>query len=364
MPLGDRRDLVFELRTVHGGLDLQELRSLGILPEQVLDFSSNINPLGMSIRVKQALAQVDLSSYPDSSSLVLREALAARLNVDVKQLLIGNGSVQLIHLLARASIRQGQRCLIFTPTFGEYKAAASISGANIHFVWARETNGFRWSMKEATQAIESVRPHLVFLCNPNNPTGLNLTRDELDLIHTAIDKENLLVIDDSYATLSDRPWNCIPLIEQGNVAVLRSMTKEHAIAGARLGYLVAAPDVIQNTHQLQPAWSVNSVAQQVGLAVLEDDKHVEAARTMIEESKEKLYEAFRTLEIPVVESSTNFFLAKVGNAARVRSALLLNHIAVRECTSFGLPEHIRIAVRRPEECDRLVQSLREILANV
>lgn len=350
-----------QVTTVHGGLDPAELRSLGLQPDQILDFSANINPLGPSRRVMRAAAEADLSAYPDRNSLGLREALAARLNVAIDKLMIGNGSTELIHLVARACLGPGERCLILAPTFGEYEAAAAIAGADVHTLHASENRGFRWSVDAAVRIIREMRPGVVFLCNPNNPTGAYLERDVVRQLNTAVGESGLLVLDNAYAELSDCRWDSLPLLGTGSLVILNSMTKDHALAGVRLGYMVAEPSVVTAVRRLQPAWSVNAVAQAVGIAALEDEAHVARAREVILEAKAYLYRELEKLRVPVTHSATNFVLARVGDAAKIRSALLRRRMAVRDCASFGLPEHIRIAVRRPEECARLIGALRDVL---
>ena len=349
--------------TVHGGLDAAELRSLGLRPEEVLDFSANINPLGPSDRVRQAAAEADISAYPDRRSLALREALASRLGVGLDRLLIGNGASELIHLLARACLRPGDRCLIFGPTFGEYEPAAAMAGAEVHRVQAGEGRGFRWPLDAAVRTILSLRPKVVFLCNPNNPTGVYLDPNDVLRIRDAVGEEGLLAVDDAFAPLADCPWDSVSLLGGGNAALLRSMTKAHALAGARLGYLVGEPEVVAATRRLQPAWSVNAIAQAAGIAALDDADHVAAAREVISTAKAYLYGELKTLGVPAVPSAANFVLVRVGDARKVRDALLRRRIAVRDCTSFGLPEHIRVAVRSSEDCARLVAALREVLAH-
>ena len=349
--------------TVHGGLDEAELRSLGLRPEEMLDFSANINPLGPSDRVRQAAVEAELSAYPDRTSLPLREALAARLDVGIDSLIVGNGSTELIHLLARACLNPGERCLIFAPTFGEYEAAAMIAGAEVHLFRAEKRQGFRWQVDAAVQVIEEIQPDMVFLCNPNNPTGVYLGRDEVWQLLRAMDGKGLLALDDAYVPLADWQWDSLSLLGSGNVAILRSMTKDHALAGVRLGYMVAESKIVSAVRQLQPAWSVNAVAQAVGVAALEDEAHVEAARDVISKAKRYLYRELGMLGIPTVTSAANFVLAEVGEATEVRSALLRQGIVVRDCASFGLPEYIRVAARLPEECAQLVASLREVLGH-
>ena len=337
------------------------MRSLGLQAEEVLDFSANINPLGPSRRVRQAVTEANLSAYPDRHSLALREELGARLGVGIDNLIVGNGSTELIHLLARAFLGPSERCLIFAPTFGEYEAAATIAGAEAHLFQADEAQEFRWSVDEAVEAIGQTQPSMVFLCNPNNPTGVYLDRGDVERIHKAVGGNALLVLDDAYVSLSDWRWDSIPLLRNANIAILRSMTKDHALAGVRLGYMVAEPSVVSTVRGLQPAWSVNAVAQAVGIAALSDEAHVAKARRVISKAKKYLRGELEALGVPVAASAANFVMARVGDAAGVRHALLLRGVAVRDCTSFGLTEYIRIAVRRPEECARLIRSLREVL---
>lgn len=349
------------MRTVHGGLDPSELRELGLHPEDVIDFSSNINPLGTSERVRQAAADANLSAYPDRDCLRLREALGDRLGVGRDHLLVGNGSTELIHLLARARLYEGATCLLFEPTFGEYEAAAALAGAIIRRVAAEEADDFCWSIESAERIIRRSRPDVVFLCNPNNPTGRYLDGERVQRIQTAIGPDALLVLDDAYVSLSENRWDSLQLLETGNVVILRSMTKEHALAGARLGYMAATPELIEDVRRLQPAWSVNAVALSAGLAALADEEHIEAARQVIWSAKAYLCSEFTAMGLGFTPSATNFLIVKVGDATRVRADLLRSGIAVRDCTSFGLPEHIRIAVRRREECEQLVGALRQVL---
>ena len=351
------------MTTVHGGFDTAELRAENLTRDQVLDFSSNINPLGPSPRVRQAAAEADLSAYPDRECLDLREALAGTLDVGVDQLLVGNGSTELIHLLARAHLRAGARCLIFAPTFGEYEAAAALAGAEVRLVQASTAQGFTWSMDAAVGTIEATRPAMVFLCNPNNPTGVYLDRESVERLNAALGSDGLLVLDTSYVPLADAGWDALPLLQRGNVALLRSMTKDHALAGVRLGYMAAPQPVVAATRRLQPSWSVNGVAQAVGLAALADEAHVAAARGVIAEAKAYLEAQLAALCVPAIPSAANFMLVRVGDATGVRRALLRRRILVRDCTSFGLPDFLRIAVRRPEECARLVAALRDVLAH-
>jgi len=348
---------------VHGGLDDAELRATALTRTDVVDFSSNVNPLGASRLAREASAVADLSGYPDRECLLLREALSARVGVAVEQLMIGNGSTELIHLLARARLGQRSPCVIFAPTFGEYAAAAGLTDADVRFVRASDANGFNWSIPSAVQAIEGLRPAIVFLCNPNNPTGVYLDEDDVRDLSTAAGPGGLLVLDSSYAPLADDEWDATPLLSRGNLALLQSMTKDHGLAGVRLGYMAASAPVVEATRRLQPAWSVNAVAQAVGIAALADEAHVAAAQRVIRDSKAYLYAQLKAMGVPALPSATNFLLARVGDATRVRHALLPRGLVVRDGTSFGLPAYIRIAARRLDECALLTGALRDVLTH-
>ncbi|MBI4202283.1 MAG: histidinol-phosphate aminotransferase family protein [Chloroflexi bacterium] len=349
------------IHTVHGGLDLTELRALGLDPQSVLDFSASINPLGTPAGVRAAIASADVAPYPDRRCLALREALARRLCVGMDCILPGNGSTELIHLLASAFLIPGNTAFLFTPTFGEYEAACRLAGATIHEHRASEGESFRWDLASACEELQERRPRLAFLCNPNNPTGVYLSYAEVEAIASAIPGGGLLVLDEAYVPLTAGAWDAVPLLALGNVVLLRSMTKDYALAGVRLGYMVAPPDVAARVQERQVAWSVSSLAQAAGVTALQEEAHVEQGRCVIAGAKAYLMAALASIGVSVAPSPANFLLVKVGKAGGVRLALLRRGVCVRDCASFGLPEHIRIGVRPLEDCRRLVAALEEVL---
>ena len=349
-------------RAVHGGTNIAELRSLGLRPEDVLDFSASINPLGAPRAVSPAMNGVNLAAYPDTECTALREALADRLDVSPKQILAGNGSTELIHLTARAYLHSGATAVIFTPTFGEFEAACAMRNANIIGVTANEGDHFSWDIEEAVRTIAERSPSLVFLCNPNNPTGRYMSEEDVREIAGALPQDSILLLDEAYLPFVDSRWNSLPLLELGNVALLRSMTKDHALTALRLGYMLAPPDVVERVRTQQHSWSVNALAQAAGIAALGDTGHVEDGRRAVRDAKRYLIEELETLGMPAVPSAANFLLVNVGSAKLLRTALLKrHHIIVRDCASFGLPDYIRIGIRTKEDCKRLVAALRDVL---
>ena len=349
-------------RPAHGGTNIAELRSLGLRPEDVLDFSASINPLGAPRSVLSAMNGVDLAAYPDTECTALREALADRLHVSPEEILVGNGSTELIHLTARAYLDGGDRAVIFAPTFGEFEVSCNAQNAEAVSIVAGECNGFEWDIANAEGVIVKHSPSLVFLCNPNNPTGRYLSEENVREIAGALPQDSLLLLDEAYLPFVDSRWNSLPLLELGNVALLRSMTKDYALTALRLGYMLAPPDIVERVRAYQHSWSVNALAQAAGIAALSDEQHVIDGRKEVQAAKRYLLEELSAMGLKCAPSAANFVLVKVGDAHALRRALMKHHhISVRDCTSFGLPDYIRIGIRTKEDCKRLVAALRDTL---
>ena len=350
-------------RPVHGGIRPAQLRVLGLDPGDVVDFSASVSPLGPPAGLWEALQQVDLTAYPDPECLELREALSNYHHTDIDRILVGNGSTELIHLLARAFIPppgQGKSdsCLLLTPTYGEYAGACKLGGGEILEVVAQREAGFAWNLPEVEALILSRRPALVFVCNPNNPTGLYLQDEEVyGLAQAATKASSILVLDEAYLNFVEKRWDAGFLLdgEAGkNVVLLRSMTKDFALTSLRLGYCLASPEVTASLASLQPDWSVNGLAQAAGLAAMADKDCLPAARKAVQEAKAYLTREFTGLGLEVLPSAANFLLISVGDASSWRDRLMQQGIFVRDCTSFGLPDCIRIGIRAMPDCRRLV----------
>jgi len=346
-------------RPVHGGISLSELKTLGLQAEEVIDFSANINPLGVSPIVKKAVTELDVASYPDPECQELRQALAQNTGVATENIVVGNGSTELVHLVSRACLVDGGCAVVLTPTFGEYELACHLVGVAPVLMWARDVDSFCWNVADICQKLTKIKPQLVFICNPNNPTGLYLDKDAVRQIARAT-APGVLVIDEAYLPFVEKPWDSTSLLKMDNVILLHSMTKDHALAGLRLGYALARTELIDRLKLCQPSWSVNIAAQVAGLAALADQEHVTRARKMVAEAKAYLYAALLELGLRALPSSANFMLIKVGKAETVRFKLLQRGLCVRDCASFGLPQYIRVAVRSLPECRRLVAGLKEV----
>ena len=344
----------------HGSIGEAELQALGLDRDAVIDFSASTNPLGPSPRVGEALAELEVGRYPDDGAAALRRALAAQTGLDGSSLLAGNGSSELIWLLALAYLDPGDRVLVVGPTFGEYARAARIAGATVTEWRADAVTGFRPDLPALRATIGQLQPKITFLCNPNNPTGVLLGQAEIERLRSAT--SSLLVLDEAYIGFAREPPPTLDLIGDGRHVVLRSLTKDYALTGLRLGYVAAAPKVIEALRRVRPPWSVNAAAQVAGIAALGDTVHLERSLAALDEAKAYLLAELPRLGVRVLPSAANFLLVEVGDAAAFRQRLLRRGCVLRDCASFGLPAYVRVGVRTLPECRRLVGAIATELA--
>jgi len=326
-----------------------------------LDFSSNVNPYGPSPRVWDALRNVPIGRHPDPRATPLRDALAERHGVDARHLIVGNGSIELIYHLAVAYLRTNDRVLIVAPTFGEYAAAATMMGARIVEYRTRPENDFVIDVNALVAQARAVRPRMLFVCNPNNPTGTYLARDDIEKILRACDS-TLVVLDEAFVRFVANAWDARTL-RYDNLLILRSLTKDYALTGLRVGYALASAAIIEALEKVQPPWSVNAFAQAATLAALDDEQHLRDSLAALARAKIALVNDVTQLGLRVVPSTTHFFLVQVESAAEFAQQLRARKIVVRDGTSWGLPDFVRIATRTPAENARLVQALQDILRN-
>lgn len=351
----------------HGAFDHAELAGRGLKPEDVIDFSSSINPYGPTPVVERAAREAAIDRYPDRGSHGLRDALAGHLEVDVSSVAVGNGSAELIDHLARAYLAPSDTSLIVGPTFGEYERASLLCGARTLFC-NREVSGGKvvLFLDDLLETVAREEPRVVWICNPNNPTGDYLRRGTIErLLEAMAAVEGLLIVDEAYRDLMlwEKPDDLTDLLPGENLALLRSMTKDHAIAGLRLGYVLAAPPLIHALRVAAPPWNVGAPAQAAGIAALSEPatKHLRSSRSQMDQDAAYLRRELEGLGFEVLPATANFLLVRADDGAGLRRALLEKGLQVRDCASFGLPEYVRISVRRREECRRLVSTLKPLL---
>jgi histidinol-phosphate aminotransferase len=354
--LSPRRDIEKMALQVHGGIDYAELRRLGISPEDVIDFSVSVNPFGPPPGIEAAISGAAIDRYPDSESGEVREALGKKLGLRPDQIVIGSGSTEIIRLIAAAFFGPEELVVIPQPTYGEYEVACRIAGAQLLKPSMSREPGLRLNISRVKALVDRRHPHGLFICNPNNPTGEYLAKDSLQLLLDAA-PDCLVVVDEAYVAFTDDAWDSTEFIETGHLIIVRSMTKDFALPGLRLGYALASKKIVSLLDRVKPPWNVSSVAQAAATFVIENDAYLKACSKRLRESGEFLVNGLVSRGLKPLPSKANFFLVNVGDAAGLKRALLLKGIIVRDCASFGLPAYVRMAPRTIGECERLLTAM-------
>ncbi len=344
----------------HGAHAGAATRTLGAPAGKFLDFSQNINPLGAPPAALDAAHRAlddETATYPDMDYPELREALAGYLGVSARTALPTNGGAEALFLAARMVAREKSgKALIPEPTFSEYAAAASAAGLEpVRRVVRTPESGFRLD-SSALEDLEDVA--LIFLCNPNNPTGEALSREEvLALAERARAADVALVVDEAFADFA--PEVSVAPEAGGGLIVARSLTKFFAIPGLRLGCLISTET--ESLRALQPSWPVNAVAAAAGVAAVCDDELVEATLAELERLRAGLSSGLSALGLDVFPGAANFLLVR--GAEGLAERLARRGVLVRGCEPFvGLSaEYFRVAVRNAEENAALIEALREEL---
>ncbi len=351
----------------HGGPDYPGLLARGLAPEDVLDFSASVNPFPPAPEVAAAAGGADVGRYPDSGSLLLRRALARGLGVREEEILVTAGASEALDLIGLAFIRPGSTCLVLGPTYGEYARSAALHGGRPHRLQAREEDLFRWDMDALTREILDLRPDLVYVCSPNNPTGVLLSPKELAVLREAVrDVAGGLVLDQAYLSFREGEEDLAGILPGGDLIVLRSMTKDFGIPGARLGYLAAPVETAAHLERVRTPWSVSCFAQTLGLAALEARDYYRRTWRDLGELTRALREDLRGIlrsagEGEVLPGEANFILAKLRRKRELLAHLARRRILLRDCASFGLSDYVRIGVRTGEENSRLVGAVRDFV---
>ncbi|MEM2160458.1 MAG: threonine-phosphate decarboxylase CobD [Candidatus Nitrosotenuis sp.] len=351
------KNIQFHKTVLHGG----PYSILGH-DSKIIDFSSNVNPLGTPNSVKKALGLAKISAYPDHDSSKLKQALAKYLGVSVDNVVVGNGATEIIYDFCRATISKSTSVLITSPTFGEYEAASSLCGAKLRFF---KTLNLESDLESFIQKIP--QNGIVFVCNPNNPTGEFLQKKLLtQIIRTAKAKSAIVFVDECFIELTRmQDQSVVDLISKfPNLFVLRSMTKSFGLAGLRLGYAIGNKALVSILNKIKIPWSVNALAHQAGLAALSDTTFLAKSQKLIQSESKFLINSISRLDgFSCFDTATNFVLIKTKQPSKtIQKKLLQKNILVRDCSNFrGLNSHyIRVAVRTHKENQKLVSALESI----
>lgn len=358
------------LEHIHGGNTVRASRKYGLPAREFIDFSANINPLGPSRQaVKAIIESLELiSSYPDPDCSDLRSDLAKYLDVDEECLLMGNGAAELIYLLVRVvNIR---KALIPVPTFSEYGLAVKCQGGHVQEIHMEENSFFKLPLEKVLSSLEGT--DILFLCNPNNPTGNLIDIHTMEkILDKAAGSGVMVVVDEAFMDFvpGRERYSVMSMAgKKENLAVLYSLTKFFGIPGLRLGAIAASRDLIARMNASKDPWNVNILAQAAGLAGLKDWEYIQATNTLVRDEREFLMRYLAEIQgLKPLPGAANFILVRVAGSGLTSDELTdrmgREGILVRDCKGFGGLDgrYIRIAVKSRRENEKLIGALKLII---
>ncbi len=344
------------------GKPIEEVqREMGLA--EVMKLASNENPLGPSPKALEAVSRAlpSLHRYPDSSCYHLVRKIALGWGVAPEQVVVGNGSDEIITLAARALVNPGEEVVIAHPTFLIYRICAQLAEAKVVTVPMRD---LRYDLSAMRRAVTR-RTKLIFIANPDNPTGSYVTRAEVDQFMRDLPPTAAVFFDEAYAELVDAPdypetkaW-----LTRHPVIIARTFSKAYGLSGIRVGYGVAPRELAEGLQRVREPFNVNSLAQAAAAAALDDSAHLEATRALLREQKPLIYQALKELGLPYVPSAANFILFHAGRAAAdLAQRLLRRGIIVRHMAAWDLPEHLRVTLGLAAENQAFIRALKESLS--
>ena len=345
------------------GRPIEEVaRELGLPAAEIIKMASNENPLGPSPRavaaMQKAIPQVNL--YPDGNAFYLKRKLAERLEMDPANLILGNGSNEIIEFVGHALISPGAEVVVSQYCFAVYPIVTHLFGGRLVVVPAVNYGHDLAAMRRAI----TPQTRLVFVANPNNPTGTQVRPSDLLRLVEEMPPHALLVIDEAYIEFLSDPVDLLPLIRAGrpNVILVRTFSKIYGLAGLRLGYGIGHTSLIAALEKIRQPFNTNAMAQAAAMAALDDREHIAATRENNASGMKLLEQACSALKLEYVPSGANFILVRVGEGQRVFAELQRLGVIVRPMAGYQLPQWVRITIGTPAENARCVEGLKRILS--
>jgi histidinol-phosphate aminotransferase len=341
-------------------------RELGL--SNVIKMASNENPLGpSSLSVKAMQDSLEkMHIYPDGSCFYLRQALSSGLNVKPEQLIFGNGSDEILSFLTMDYINPGDEAVTVAPSFSEYDFALRLMGGVPRSV-PLTGNNFSYDLEAVLKAVNE-KTKIVFLCSPNNPTGTIIRKKELDRFIERLPEKVLLVLDQAYIEYAGDPEHPSGLdyIEKDYpVILLRTFSKIYGLAGLRIGYGIGPAEIISDLNRVREPFNVNAMAQVAAIAALEDRKHLDSSRELVNSGRIQLTEGLAEMGLAPVPDQANFFFLDIGvDSKQAFQALLKRGVIVRTGDIFGYPTFIRVTYGTAEQNSRFLAALKEVLGEM
>ena len=352
-----------ELPVYQPGRPIEEVaRELGLDAKAVIKLASNENPLGPSPAALAAMEKAlqSLHLYPDGNAFYLKQKLADALSVEPRNLILGNGSNEIIEFVGHAFMSPGTEVIVSQYCFAVYPIVTKLFGAKLVVVPAVNYGHDLPAMLEAI----TPQTRVMFVANPNNPTGTLARREDIVTLINEVPGHVLLVMDEAYIEFLNDAVDLLPFVQRGlkpNLLLMRTFSKIYGLAGLRLGYGIGHPDLVAALEKIRQPFNINSLVQAGAMAALGDVEHVKRTRANNFEGMRFLEHGLRQLDVPFIPSAANFVLAQVGDGQRVFEHLQRQGVITRPMGGYQLPEFIRISVGTPEENRRCLAALKEAL---
>ncbi len=332
-------------------------RELGIDPGDIIKLASNENPLGPSPKAIEAMktAAENVHIYPDGGGYKLRNAIAEKFDLKQENVILGNGSNEIIELIGHGFLNPGDNVIAAEHAFVVYKLMATLFGAETIEV---PDPGFVHDLDAMAAAI-TPKTKKVFIANPNNPTGTMVNEEAIERFMDKVPDHVMVVFDEAYYEFLHEPPNTLKYVREGrNVVIMRTFSKIQGLAGLRIGYGLTTPKIAEVLQKCRQPFNTNAIAQAGALAGLQDDEHQKNTRDLNDEGLAFLHESFEAMKLEFVPSVANFVLVKVGNGDAVFQKMLEKGVIIRAMRGYKLPEWIRISVGTMEQNKRCVQELK------
>lgn len=355
------RENILNLTPYIAGKPIEETkRQLGL--KEVIKLASNENPFGPSPRAQDAIRKnlKAINRYPDSQCFYLKRKLAKSLNVVPDNFVLGNGSDELIDVIIKTFVEEDENIITADVTFLEYEIIAGANGRKVNKVPLKY---FKYDLESIRKRIDK-KTKVIFISNPNNPTGTYVTKYEVEELVTALPKNILLVLDEAYDTfidVDDFP-NSLKYIKNKNIIILKTFSKAYGLAGLRIGYAIARPELTSYMERVRQPFNVNLLAQAAAVAALDDREFLLRVRKLILEGKNYLYDGLTKLGLAYVPSVANFILIDVGrDGVDLFKEMLKFGLIVRDMKQYGLKNFIRVTVGTKKENERFLRVLKKVL---
>jgi len=352
-----------DLPVYQPGRPIEEVaREIGVPASEIIKLASNENPLGPSPAALQAMREIlsKLHLYPDGNAFYLKQGLAAKLDVQPANLIFGNGSNEIIEFVGHALIAPGVDVVVSQYCFAVYPLVTKLFGGNLVTVPAKR---YGHDLSAMLKAI-TPRTRVVFVANPNNPTGTVVPAETLLGFVEAVPPEVVIALDEAYLDFLDKPADFLPLIRSArkpNLLLMRTFSKIHGLAGLRIGYGIGCAELVAVLEKVRQPFNTNAIAQAGALAALDDAGHVQRTRENNTVGLRYLEETCRKLGLEFVPSAANFVLVKVGEGGRVFEEMQRLGVIVRPMGGYELPEWVRITIGSSAENERCVEALSKVL---